>query len=271
MVCALGAVGLTDNTVRRVLTGLMAGEWSYEKKGQENDEEKLFQNPSTTHPMSGLDPLVVPFQEKLTDGFFHAPCRIIPALEKKIFNVTRIIGFENEYNKRPWKDILRSEQSQTSIETLLQELRDLLIAYYKFSHQNSGLIFGLSGTIDYLAATKVCICDHIAMAHHHIYRGIHDAIDAPNKETQTITLTQDQRQVLNLIYASCKMTTLNAHRFENGWYTRVSYEPTSEDEKRVNALLAIDPHKPGEVVCTYGRAPDSIIEFSNASKKEQRQ
>jgi hypothetical protein len=138
----------------------------------------------------------------------------------------------------------------------MKNLRDLLIAHYAFIHENSGLIFGLSGAGDYLAASKVCICEHIAMAHHHIKGGIDDRIDDNNAETQTIEATPLQKEVLQRVYRSCKMTTSNAHRFEGAWYTRVAYMPTKDDETRINTLLSIDPHKKNEVICCYKKIED---------------
>ncbi|MBX9976682.1 MAG: hypothetical protein K2X98_00330 [Alphaproteobacteria bacterium] len=254
LVCIVSAVALTENRLRQTLLELIPQDWHYEQLVIEEHD------PSLSHSI-GLIPdlglMLIPFQDYLDTDMLQGPCPLEPAMEMRIFNTIKSIGFDNEAGSRSWESIQKTIQSPTDIYAIMKNLRDLLVAHYSFMHENSGLVFGLSGAGDYLAASKVCLCDHIALAHYHIKGGIDERIDDNNADTQTIDATPLQKEVLRLVYRSCTMTTCNAHRFEGAWYTRVAYMPTKEDETRINTLLSIDPHKKDEVICCYKKIDEN--------------
>lgn len=265
LLCIVSAVALTENKLRQAFINLIPEDWRYEHSVIDEQDPPL---PHSIGLIPELELMLVPFQEHLDPDMFHGPCPLSQALERRIFNAIKSISFDNEKGKRSWEIIQKDNQSLLDMRTIMKDLRDLLVAHYSFMHENSGLIFGLSGAGDYLAAAKVCICDQIAMAHHHIQGGIDAAIDDNNTQTQIIEATPLQKETLQRVYRSCKMTTFNAHRFEGAWYTRVAYAPTKDDEVMINKLLSIDPHKKDEVICCYKKMDDTS--FDNTSLENQK-
>jgi hypothetical protein len=181
----------------------------------------------------------------------NGPCPVNQAVLSDIYERTKSIGFNGENDKRLWADILKRIETPTPLSTFKTRLRQFIILLEKLQMENTHFLFGLSESVDLKAATRIAICDEIALIHYHIKGGIDPAIDnAEYLDTQKLEISREDRILFEVMYRACRMTTFDAHR-QQGPFTRAAYFPTEDEKALIHAALNIKTDQPNEMICTY--------------------
>ncbi len=194
--------------------------------------------------------LLVDYQENPQEPYFNGPCPISDKIQKDIYNRCLPIGFDNESNKRQWQSIIEALEEKNTIEKFKQKLREFVLVLIKLEHPQAYKLLGLSERGDILACSRVAICDEIAILHHHVKDGIDSVIDEISNKSPTLIPLKHDRSLFEVFYRSCRMTTINAFRFD-GLFTRSAFYPSSQDWNLILKALDVDPKRPNESVCTY--------------------
>lgn len=199
----------------------------------------------------GKDATIVPYEADPQEPLFNAPCPIDTNLQKDVNARMLPIGFEGEADKRPWQSIISIIESSRSWSSIHAKLRELVMLLLKLQSPTIYKLMGVSEAVDLLEITKTAICDEIALVHHRVKNGIDPLLGQDFTDHQTLELDKHEHLLLEVMYRSCRMAASNAFRYGQATFTRVAFEPSPEDWPLILKGLAIDPHKPGEMVCTY--------------------
>jgi hypothetical protein len=197
------------------------------------------------------DATIIPYEANPQEPVFNAPCPMDTALQKDVNTRMLPIGFEGEAGKRPWQSIVSIIESSRSWSSIHTKLRELVMLLLKLQSPAIYKLMGVSEAVDLLEITKTAICDEIALVHHRVQNGIDPLLGQDFTDHQTMELDKHERILLEVMYRSCRMAASNAFRYGQATFTRVAFEPSPNDWPLILKGLAIDPHKPGEMVCTY--------------------
>ena len=231
------------------------GIWSNLHYSAPSLDDILAGDPPCTLPLDGEYDKnaaeLVHYQAEIKDPYFYAPCPISRDLEKDIISRFKLIGFDDEKDKRQWQDILQNMNNNRDIDSFKKKIRDFIVTLIKLQMEGSSRLFGAAGSGDLLAFTRIAICDEVAIAHHHIKGGLDPVIGQDYLDNPVLELSKQDRVLFETLYRSCRMTISNAFRYVPCALTRVSFYPTDVDWNTILRALKINAKQPNEVICTY--------------------
>lgn len=193
----------------------------------------------------------IPFEPNPSAPAMNSACPVEEHVVIEVAKRNRDIGFQKEAKLRPWHDIEKRLNGHASFEDWKHTIRKFLLLYTQLTNKLVPSNLGISEASDILDNVKYAICDEVAIIHFLVEKGIDAAIGQEWEDAPKITITKEERSLLDILYRSCRMTAEHIIHQQASRLARITFAPTDEDWAALQKAFDIDSRRGEEIICTY--------------------